>query len=67
MSLPIHCSSILYNQAFNPSYDFTVSFTYTMNTSGTNPVNNYGFSVFFIDGLYNAILGGGCEIGRAHV
>lgn len=63
MPIPVQCSSILYNQGFNTAYDFTVSFTYTMNTSGTNPVNNYGFSVFFIDGLFNIINGGGCEAG----
>lgn len=60
MSLPVHCSNVLYNQGFSTQYDFTASFTYTFNTSGTDPVNNYGFSVFFIDALYNALDGGGC-------
>jgi len=58
-NLPIHCSNILYNQAFNTDYDFTMSFTYTMNTSGTDPVNNYGFGVFFVNGSTNTLQGGG--------
>lgn len=59
MSLPLHCSNILLNQAFTTVNDFTVSFTYTMNTGGFDPINNNGFSVFFIDGSYNTLAGGG--------
>jgi len=59
MSLPLHSSNILLNQPFTTLNDFTVSFTYTMNTSGNDPTNNNGFSVFFIDGSYNTLTGGG--------
>jgi len=59
MSLPVNCSNILLNQPFTTANDFTVSFTYTMNTSGTDTTTNYGFSVFFIDGGINSLTGGG--------
>ena len=59
MSLPVHCSNILVNQAFTTANDFTVSFTYNMDTGGFNPVANDGFAVFFIDGNVANLLGGG--------
>lgn len=67
MALPLYCSNILYNQPFDTIYDFTVSFTYTMNTSGFNPAQNYGFSVFFIDGGVQSLSGGGCGVGLGAV
>lgn len=59
MSLPVNCSNILINQPFTTLNDFTISFTYTMNTSGTDTITNYGFSVFFIDGSISSLTGGG--------
>jgi len=67
MSLPLNCSNILLNQPFTTVNDFTVSFTYTMNTGGFDPANNNGFSVFFIDGSYNSISGGGSGAGLGAV
>jgi len=67
MSLPVHCSSILYNQPFSTVNDFTVSFTYTMNTSGTDPQFNYGWSVFFVDGSVDTLSGGGAGPGLGAV
>ena len=63
MSIPIHCSNVLYNDVFNTLYDFTVSFNFTMNTGGYYPVSNNGFSVFFIDGNIPTVNGGGCGAG----
>lgn len=64
MSLNPHCSNISYSEAFNTDYDLTISFTYTMNTSGFDPVANYGFSVFFTDGSQALVNGqGGCGAG----
>ena len=63
MSLPIHCSSILFNEPFGTVNDFTVSFTYTMDTSGTDPQFNQGFSVFFVDGNVTTLSGGGAGPG----
>lgn len=63
MALPLYCSNILYNQSIDTRYDFTISFTYTMNTSGFDPSQNYGFSVFFIDGSVSTLQGGGCGAG----
>lgn len=59
MSLPLYCSNILLDQPFLTANDFTISFTYTMNTSGTDPILNNGFSVFFIDGSVSTLSGGG--------
>lgn len=67
MALPLYCSNILYSQAIDTRYDFTVSFTYTMNTSGFNPSQNYGFSVFFINGNVPSLIGGGCGPGLGAV
>lgn len=67
MALPLYCSNILYNQSVNTKYDFTISFTYTMNTSGFDPSQNYGFSVFFIDGDVPLLQGGGCGAGLGAV
>jgi len=55
----INCSSILFNKPFNTNYDFTVSFTYTMSAGSTTPVQNNGFSVFFINGNQSTLVGGG--------
>lgn len=63
MPIPTHCSNVLYNNIFNTLYDFTVSFNFTMNTAGYTPVNNNGFSVFFIDGKIPTVYGGGCNSG----
>lgn len=63
MPLSQHCSNILYNEAFSTSYDFTASFSYVMNTDGVLPSDNYGFSVFFIDGNEPTAFGGGCYQG----
>lgn len=64
MSLTPHCSNVTFSDPFNTEYDFTVSFTYTMNTSGFNPAANYGFSVFFTDGSQTLVNGqGGCGAG----
>jgi hypothetical protein len=64
MPLTQHCSNITYSQSFNTDYDFTVSFTYTMNTGGFNPVANNGFSVFFTDASQTLVNGqGGCGAG----
>lgn len=63
MALPLHCSNILFTENFDTRYDFTASFTYTMNTSGTNPVQNSGFSVFFIQGNTATLQGGGSGAG----
>jgi hypothetical protein len=59
MSLPVHCSNILYNSPFKTDYDFTISFSYTFNTDGTNPSQNYGFAIFFVDGNTANLTGGG--------
>lgn len=63
MALTQHCSNVLYDIGFNTTYDFTASFTYTIDTGGFTPANNYGFSVFFIDGSFNGAVGGGCAEG----
>ena len=63
MPVEQHCSNILYNETFSTQYDFTASFSYVMNTSGFTPADNYGFSVFFIDGIQPTIYGGGCYQG----
>jgi hypothetical protein len=59
MQLPVHSSNILFNLPFESKYDFTVSFTYRMNTNSTSPTANDGFSVFFIDGRVQDLSGGG--------
>jgi len=56
---PTNTGNILLNTPFNTTNDFTVSFTYTLNTSGTDANNLYGFSLFFIDGSINNLMGGG--------
>lgn len=58
MPLPLHTSSILYDQVFNTLYDFTVSFTYKLDSGGFVPSQAYGFSVFFIDGKVPTLQGG---------
>lgn len=58
MPLPLHSSSILYDQIFDTLYDFTVSFTYNLNAGGFTPTQNYGFAVFFIDGKVPTLQGG---------
>lgn len=63
MALTQYCSNILYNEAFSTDYDFTASFSYVMNTSSFTPADNYGFSVFFIDGNEPTAFGGGCYQG----
>ena len=63
MPLTQHCSNILYNEGFDTAYDFTASFTYTFDTGGFTPAANYGYCVFFIDGLTNGVTGGGCNQG----
>lgn len=61
MATPIHCSNILYNDIFETLYDFTVSFNFTMNSTGSALTNNNGFSVFFTNGA--PLTGGGCGAG----
>ena len=57
-------SNILYNVPFNTVSDFSVSFTYTMKVSaGDTPVQNDGFSIFFIDGKTQYLVGGGSGAG----
>lgn len=63
MPLPLHCSNILFTEKFDTRYDFTASFTYTMNTNGTDPIQNNGFSVFFINGNTTNLQGGGSGAG----
>jgi len=62
MPLIQHCSNILSSSRFNTIYDFTVSFTYSVDTGGFIPSDNHGFSVFFIDGEVS-LNGGGCYNG----
>lgn len=57
------CSNILHDNAFNTSYDYTVSFKYKMDTQGVTPVQNNGFGLFFIDGTQTSISGGGSGAG----
>jgi hypothetical protein len=63
MALTQHCSNVLYNYPINTKYDFTASFTYSIDTGGFNPSNNYGFSIFFINGSSSEAVGGGCAEG----
>jgi len=51
--------NILVSQPFTTVNDYTVSFTYTLNPSGADINNLYGFSVFFIDGSIQGLTGGG--------
>jgi len=59
----LNSSNILFNRPFNTNYDFTVSFTYTMSAGSSTPVQNNGFSIFFIDGSYQMLAGGGSGAG----
>ena len=59
MPLPLHSSNMLYNVAFNTQNDFTIGFTYIMNTQNNITLENNGFSIFFIDGRIPALSGGG--------
>lgn len=59
----LRCSNIIYNQPFNTAYDFSVSFNYTMDDYEGLPVQNNGFSIFFVEGLQNAPYGGGTGAG----
>lgn len=62
-TIPLQCSNILYDQPFDTDSDFTVSFSYNFSLNGDTSTVNNGFSVFFIDGNINPLIGGGCGAG----
>jgi len=59
----LNSSSILTNRLFNTKYDFTASFTCKMSAGSDTPVQNNGFSLFFIDGATSGLVGGGSGAG----